>query len=677
MQTQTIIYIILAIVLALAVALFQYIYKSKKRGKTYWGLAILRFFTVFSILLLLINPKFESLSYYNEKPKLVVAVDNSESVTYLKQDAKANTLINQLKSNKELNAHFDLEFYRFGKELVASDSLAYDEKQSNLAMVFDRLSEVYTNSVAPTLFISDGNQTYGSDYTYAIKKHKQAVFPVILGDTTTFADLKLQQLNVNRYAFLKNKFPVEIIATYNGNVSVNTTLRITSGNATVFSSPMRFSKANSSKIINVTLSANRVGIGSYTAELIPLENEKNKVNNIKNFAVEVIDQKTKVAIVSEIIHPDLGTLKKAIESNEQRQADIVSVQEFLKQSNDYQLVIAYQPTNNFRSIFEEIDRLKLNKIVIAGNSTNWSVLNTIQSNYKQQVTNQTEEFQPALNKNYGTFIVDNLNFSDFPPLNSEFGELKFSVPFETILYKTINGTQLNEPLLATFEFDERREALLLGDGLWRWRAQVYVEEGAFNSFDNFIGKLIQYLSTSKKRSRLNVNYESFYNGSDNVMISAQYFNKNYEFDAKSNLEITLKNKETEAITTVPFVLNNANYEVDLSTLQAGDYTFTVNVSSENISKSGELKILDYNVEQQFLNADVDKLKALATSSNGKAYFIDQVSLLIPDLLADSRFAIVQKSVKKTVPLIDLKYLLALILLFLTAEWFIRKYNGLI
>ena len=677
MQTQTIIYIILAIVLALAVALFQYIYKSKKRGKTYWGLAILRFFTVFSILLLLINPKFESLSYYNEKPKLVVAVDNSESVTYLKQDAKANTLINQLKSNKELNAHFDLEFYRFGKELVASDSLAYDEKQSNLAMVFDRLSEVYTNSVAPTLFISDGNQTYGSDYTYAIKKHKQAVFPVILGDTTTFADLKLQQLNVNRYAFLKNKFPVEIIATYNGNASVNTTLRITSGNATVFSSPMRFSKANSSKIINVTLSANRVGIGSYTAELIPLENEKNKVNNIKNFAVEVIDQKTKVAIVSEIIHPDLGTLKKAIESNEQRQADIVSVQEFLKQSNDYQLVIAYQPTNNFRSIFEEIDRLKLNKIVIAGNSTNWSVLNTIQSNYKQQVTNQTEEFQPALNKNYGTFIVDNLNFSDFPPLNSEFGELKFSVPFETILYKTINGTQLNEPLLATFEFDERREALLLGDGLWRWRAQVYVEEGAFNSFDNFIGKLIQYLSTSKKRSRLNVNYESFYNGSDNVMISAQYFNKNYEFDAKSNLEITLKNKETEAITTVPFVLNNANYEVDLSTLQAGDYTFTVNVSSENISKSGELKILDYNVEQQFLNADVDKLKALATSSNGKAYFIDQVSLLIPDLLADSRFAIVQKSVKKTVPLIDLKYLLALILLFLTAEWFIRKYNGLI
>jgi len=677
LQTQTIIYIILAIVLALAVALFQYIYKSKKRGKTYWGLAILRFFTVFSILLLLINPKFESLSYYNEKPKLVVAVDNSESVTYLKQDAKANTLINQLKSNKELNAHFDLEFYRFGKELVASDSLAYDEKQSNLAMVFDRLSEVYTNSVAPTLFISDGNQTYGSDYTYAIKKHKQAVFPVILGDTTTFADLKLQQLNVNRYAFLKNKFPVEIIATYNGNVSVNTTLRITSGNATVFSSPMRFSKANSSKIINVTLSANRVGIGSYTAELIPLENEKNKVNNIKNFAVEVIDQKTKVAIVSEIIHPDLGTLKKAIESNEQRQADIVSVQEFLKQSNDYQLVIAYQPTNNFRSIFEEIDRLKLNKIVIAGNSTNWSVLNTIQSNYKQQVTNQTEEFQPALNKNYGTFIVDNLNFSDFPPLNSEFGELKFSVPFETILYKTINGTQLNEPLLATFEFDERREALLLGDGLWRWRAQVYVEEGAFNSFDNFIGKLIQYLSTSKKRSRLNVNYESFYNGSDNVMISAQYFNKNYEFDAKSNLEITLKNKETEAITTVPFVLNNANYEVDLSTLQAGDYTFTVNVSSENISKSGELKILDYNVEQQFLNADVDKLKALATSSNGKAYFIDQVSLLIPDLLADSRFAIVQKSVKKTVPLIDLKYLLALILLFLTAEWFIRKYNGLI
>jgi hypothetical protein len=628
-------------------------------------------------LLLLINPKFDKITFYDEKPNLIVAIDNSESIDYLKQSTNTKDLVASLKLNEQLQENFNLEFYTFGKSVSPSDSLAFDEKQSNIAEVFDRLSEVYNNSVSPTVLISDGNQTYGYDYEFMTKRYKQAIFPVILGDTTTYTDVKIQPLNVNRYAYLKNKFPVEIIATYNGNDAVNSQLRIVSGNATVFSQPINFSKNKTSQIINLNLPANRVGVGSYRAEIIPIDNEKNKVNNTKNFAVEVIDQKTNVAIVSDILHPDLGALKKAIESNEQRQAVILNTIDFINQSNDFQLVIVYQPTNNFRALFNEIDRLKLNKLVITGTKTNWSLLNQLQSNYKQELTNQTEDFQPTLNQNYSTFIIDNLNFDSFPPLQSEFGETKFTVPIETILFKTINGTQLDEPLLATFEMNEKREALLLGEGLWRWRAQSYLDEKSFDTFDNFIGKLIQYLSSQQKRSRLNVNYESFYNGNDNVKITAQFFNKNYEFDANENINIVLKNKETNTNTTYPFVLKNTNYQVDLSGLEAGEYAFTISASSENISKSGELKILDYNVEQQFLNANVRKLTSIADKSNGKAYFIDNMSTLINDLLSDSRFSIVQKSSKKVVPLIDWKYLLALIVLSLAMEWFIRKYNGLI
>src|SRR5690606_36964092 len=90
-----------------------------------------------------------------------------------------------------------------------------------------------------------------------------------------------------------------------------------------------FSKENNSKILNFYLPANQVGVQSYTAVLEPLENEKNKVNNQKEFAVEVIDQKTNVAIVSDILHPDLGALKKSIEANEQRQVNILSPKDYI------------------------------------------------------------------------------------------------------------------------------------------------------------------------------------------------------------------------------------------------------------------------------------------------------------------------------------------------------------
>ena len=677
MQAGTIFFIILAGILALSVALFQYMYKSKSRGPVYKVLAFLRFVTLFCVLLLLVNPKFDKLTYYNEKPNLIVALDNSESVAYLNQNEKARQLVKSLQVNNALSERFNLEFYTFGKDLNPLDSITFKERQSNIARVFKQLSEVNSNTVSPTLLITDGNQTYGDDYQFVSKRYKQPIFPVILGDTAIYSDLKIEQLNVNRYAYLKNKFPLEIVAVYSGTNTVDTQLKITNGKTTVHSENLHFDSSKTSQVINVTLLANRAGVNSYKAELTPLESEKNKVNNIKNFAVEVIDQKTNVAIVSDFLHPDLGALKKSIESNEQRSASILTPKEFLEKPNDFQLVILYQPNNTFRQVYQEIDNLKLNTFVVTGTKTDWNFLNGIQNNYHQEITHQTENFQPTLNQNYATFIVDDLNFSDFPPLLTEFGETTFNIPVNTILYKTINGTQIDEPLLATFEINDRRGAILNGEGIWKWRAQSFMDDKSFEAFDNFIGKLVQYLSSNKRRSRLSVDYESFYDGNDDVDITAQFFNKNYEFDANANLNITLTNKDTNVSTTFPFVLKNTNYQVDLSGLEPGEYNFTVTVENENISKSGALKILDYNVEQQFLNADVTKLQRLATNSNGKSYFIDNTGELDNDLINDNRFKTVQKSNKNVVPLVDWGFLLGIIALSLGLEWFIRKYNGLI
>ena len=58
-----------------------------------------------------------------------------------------------------------------------------------------------------------------------------------------------------------------------------------------------------------------------------LDAEKNLVNNSREFAVEVIDERTKVLIAYSFLHPDLGALKKAIESNQQREVELMPVSE--------------------------------------------------------------------------------------------------------------------------------------------------------------------------------------------------------------------------------------------------------------------------------------------------------------------------------------------------------------
>ena len=74
MDYVTILLIISAFFIALFVALFQYWYKDNHRLKGIYGLlALLRFLTVFAILLLLINPKFENTTIFEEKPEFIKA----------------------------------------------------------------------------------------------------------------------------------------------------------------------------------------------------------------------------------------------------------------------------------------------------------------------------------------------------------------------------------------------------------------------------------------------------------------------------------------------------------------------------------------------------------------------------------------------------------------------------
>ncbi|WP_147676874.1 VWA domain-containing protein [Algibacter pacificus] len=677
MQTETILYILLAGIIALGLSVFQYVNKTKSMSKLNMLFAFLRFITIFSVLILLINPKFTQTTFTTEKPNLVIAVDNSNSIKHLNQSEKVKTLVKTISENTELKNKFNLEFYTFGAKFQASDMLSFSEKQSNINEAFTQLSQIYKTSNAPTVLISDGNQTLGNDYEFASTTYKQPVYPIILGDTITYTDLKIQQLNVNKYAYLKNKFPVEAIVVYNGNQKVTSKFVVKQGNSVVFSKDVVFSKNNNSSLLNFSLPASRVGVSAYTATLIPIETEKNKVNNSKNFAVEVIDQKTNIAIVSSFYHPDLGSFKKSIESNERSTVSILKPNEIISKLNDFQLVILYQPNYDFKELFTLLNTENKNRFLVEGTKTDLDFLNENNKTFDHEITDQTEDYQAELNSNYTPFIIDDINYESFPPLKSNYGSVVFAVPFQTMLFKNVNGIATQEPLLATLETNGRREAVLFGENIWQWRAQSFLQTKSFQQFDDFIGKIVQYLASNKKRSRLNVDYESFYNGSGEIVIKAEFFDKNYVFDTRENLQIKITDKLSKEEKTLPLILKHNNYQVDLSRLAPSEYDFTVYSNNENLSKSGSFQILQYNVEEQFLNANVSKLQQLAKSSEGTSYFIDHTDTFINDLIKDNRYQTVQKKHNTSLPLIDWKYLLGIIAISLAAEWFLRKYNGLI
>ncbi|MCF6279601.1 MAG: VWA domain-containing protein [Flavobacteriaceae bacterium] len=674
MITENLSYIIGAAIVALLIAVFHYFYKSKNKEKSIVLLTFLRFITLFALFLLLINPKVERDIVKIIKPNLIVAVDNSSSIKHLNQQENVLKLIKDLKSNKALNNKFELDFFSFSDDVQLLDSLSFEISQTNISKPFRQFNELYKGKISPIILITDGNQTFGADYEYT--KINQPVFPIVVGDTTKYADLKIAQQNVNRYAYLKNKFPVEVFLNYDGEKSVNATFSIFKGKQRVYSKNISFSKDNNSRNLSFYLPTTQGGTHYYTSQISYLDNEKNKINNTKNFVVEVIDEQSKILILTSFLHPDIGALKKSIESNKQRKVTIKSVGDKF-QLKEYQLVMLYQPTNDFTSVFLELEKEKINSFIITGSKTDWNFLNNAQHNFSKKTINQTENYLPVFNQSFATFITDDIGFNNFSPLIDKFGEVKFNIPFESLLFQQVGNFVTEKPLLATYESDSRRGAILFGENSWRWRMTSKLDSKSFTDYNNYINKIIQYLSSNKKSKRLTIDYKSIYYANENVRVTANYLDKNYMFDSGATLWLTVNNRETNENKRLPFSSSRNSYLVSLSGLSEGNYDFNVSVENQNVREKGSFKILKFDVEQQFTNANAEKLKSISQKTEGIIYFENTVTKLTSDLLIDKRFVSIHKVEKKLNSLIDWKWLLSVIILSLSIEWFIRKYKGLI
>ncbi|MDY0779419.1 VWA domain-containing protein [Tenacibaculum sp. IB213877] len=669
MQATTLLYIILAVLFSVFVGFFQYFYKVKNAPKINILLFILRTLSVFLLLLLLINPKIKNTRTENTKPVLSVLVDNSLSAQFFKEEAQIKQLVEEFKRNFKLNDKFDVNFFSFGKNIQVLDSLHFDEGQTNIAKAIQSVNDLYKNQLSATVLISDGNQTIGNDYEFT--NSKQAVFPLVIGDTAQYQDIKISQLNVNKYSYIKNKFPVEALVVYDGKEAVSSVFTITKDGKKVFSKRVSLSPENNSTTVSANLTSDAEGLHYYSASISRLENEKNTKNNYKNFSVEVIDEQTKVLVLASVLHPDLGAFKKAIESNQQRQVEIVQINKFEGNLNDYQLVIFYQPNSYFRNDFQQRTS---NFLLVTGTKTDWNFVNSLNLGIKKSAINQSENYRATYNAQFLTFLQKDIGFGSFPPLRDKFGSVSFDEN-QPLAYQRIGNISTEEPLISTFEKGESKFAVILGEDIWKWRAASYLKENSFQEFDEFLGNFVQYLASNKKRNRLEVNFDNLYLANQPIQLSALYLDQNYQFDNRASLQISILNSETKERKIYPFSLVNNAYQVNVEGLPAGDYSYKVTVEGQTINKSGRFKISDYQIEEQFTRANTQKLEKLANNSGGKRFYKTEQQQLINVLVNDKNYYTTQKSIDKEENLINWKWILFLIAGLLTIEWFTRKYFG--
>ncbi|MDP5096488.1 MAG: hypothetical protein NWP90_02180, partial [Flavobacterium sp.] len=145
-------------------------------------MTFLRFISLFSIFLLLINPIISRKITEIKKTPLPIVLDNSKSISELKATKNAAELYKIIVDNKAITEKFDVQLFSFDNEFQSLEQLDFKGSQSHIDGVAKNLKQLYRNTTYPVVLFTDGNQTMGNDYVFSFQENT-SVFPVVLGDT--------------------------------------------------------------------------------------------------------------------------------------------------------------------------------------------------------------------------------------------------------------------------------------------------------------------------------------------------------------------------------------------------------------------------------------------------------------------------------------------------------------
>lgn len=328
---------ILLVMLALVAILLPWRTLEGVAGRKKAVIMALRVVLVASLSFLLLKPSIVLLSPLKQKEKLAVLVDASRSMsiaTQAGQPTRWKAALDAFRSGPltDLAQQYDLEFYTFGRGLNpqagldAVASLNADEEESDLSESLQQfLREGRDLSVGALLVLSDGIERGGlrrSLQEGGDEALKRALSPLALpvytaspGRDDGFVDLSIEDLKYNEFAFLRQPFTVQATLKARGLAGTSTTVRLSSGGATLGS--RRISLPADGQDVSVTFEINpeRVGKFTYTLETPVLPKEAVAENNRRSFTLKVVRDKIRVLQVAGAPSWDVKFLRRLLKSD--------------------------------------------------------------------------------------------------------------------------------------------------------------------------------------------------------------------------------------------------------------------------------------------------------------------------------------------------------------------------
>lgn len=643
-----------------------------------------RILSVSIIAFFLLSPVIKSIGKIIEKPIIIFAQDNSESI---KQD-KNNILNLSDKIHNFFNSKkndFTFKSYSFGDEVIKTDSFNFADKQTDISeLISDIKNKYYHRNIGAVIIVSDGIYNKGKNPIYEINDINFPIYTLALGDTTVKKDLVLTDIKYNKVAFLKNTYPIQVSVKAKKLKGGRSEVQIFDNGKLVKKQQIVIVSNDFFKKYNFEIKANKLGFHKIKIKLKEVDKEINYKNNIKQIITEVTDSKQKVLILANSPHPDISAIRQALELNQNFETDFFLVNKFNKSVQGYNLIILHQlPSkyNSAKAIFSQIKKANIPVLYILGGQSSLQKFDNLNTGLiTGAYANSSDEVHGILNKNFTLFDlnsdIETISLSA-PPMLSAFGTYKVVGDAQILFTRKVKNINTGLPLIVfNPNLGNSKSAVITGEGLWRWRIFDYKLNKNHYLFNELINKTVQYLTQRETKEHLKVIVDKIISENQDIVIKAEVFDNNYEIDNTGRVEIQILDSANK-VNNYVFEKNGKSYKLNVGKFAEGDYSWKAKtvLKGKKYIKEGLFSIVPINIEDENTIANHNLLNNISSKTGGELFYPKQIEELLKKIQNNEDIVSISYSEKKTESLINFKIIFFLILALLSVEWFMRKFFG--
>lgn len=652
------------------------------------------------LLMLIFEPVLTVTNTEEHKPIIPIFIDNSSSI--INDDPSFQNKIKNLVEDIPSTENLEYEFYFFSGDVakVGKDSvkmLSNNGALTNFQNIFEKLKsdERYLTSA---VIVSDGIINDGSSSIYEAEELKFPVYTIGVGDTTKVTDVYINNILNNRFIYKETPTVVAAEISNQNLTGEEVTVSFKENNRIINTQKIFLSESGINRVVFDYIPPAE-GRQKLTIEVSRASGETNFDNNLRSTFIDVLENKLNILVIGGAPSADFSavyqSLKSVDEYNPNKYLQINS-NEFLGENFEQKLdsaqVLVFvgfpfenTPDELIQKVKSKILEKNLPYFYLLGSNVASINLNSINELLPFTQTITFEEVflaQPNfIDKNSSLITSEKngkLNPDNLPPVAYPNKGFRVKPGSRTIATAKVNNITTEFPMIITNNQAGRRSIAFIGGNVWRWKIDSEINDGNF--FDQLLYNSIQWLRVSDRQKKFFVETsKQIYAAGEQVTFIAELYDDKLEPVNEGDISIKISgggnDYSLKLINTEPGI-----YTGSINIPQQGDFNYSAEAKLNEVTTAeyeGKFNIGEVDLEKLQTVMNENYLKMLASLTGGTYNYIDESDEVFRKIETLNHNKIKETISSVTYDPLSLESILLILILLLSAEWFIRKKEGML